>query len=789
MRRLLATLALVATPVLPAAPTVITVTDDVILASPRRLGINAGARSQWGEAQILKNLVDNPGFEGGLYGTVFHAAAGATANRVEADFWDTAWNNDQYAIGMPEGFWTGAAYEIVFGPAASRAGTISGFTHENGHYTFHLDGSGAAPQRWDVLFARRAMASPEWAAEPRPGSPGVQSRRLRFLGEAWQSDFQWYMDSFWRDSDRTAGKLFLVRGPWRLRLWARGNRDGALLRVRFFREGEATFFEETIALTTAWQEIVRDFTVPGGADTLGDYTVDEYHPLIGFLMGVPSAGDEVFVDDLEIARSDHANPTVFTDAFVERLRTLRPGVLRDWKTSDFGNTLENLIAPPFARRRTGHRPHEREASQWGYSMHEFFELCREIGAEPWQVIPPTLAPEDLPALVEYLAAPADGAHPWADRRAALGQTAPWTDVFPQIHIEFGNELWGSASGGDPFMGASLLGGERLGRIAHDRFALLRAHPLFDDDEINLIIGGQAGFPGRQQEIEANSTHHRTLALAPYFGILDTHATEAEIYGPLFARPVDDVTAGRVRESWNFLQSAGHGTGLAIYEINFHTTHPGPPIDLRNDYLTGAGGAVALPLHMLHLMRAFRCDLQAAFSALGFAFRLENGDHARLWGMLRDLEATGRARPTWLGVELANRAIAGDLVTAVHSGDDPIWHQPAINGISAAQDVPLLQSFAFRDGERGSVIVFNLSLTQTLPAVIDLPRTPPSTATLHRIATPSLHDDNEDAETVSIQTSEISGFADGHALDLPPHSVTAIVWPGESASLATGQGWR
>ena len=104
-----------------------------------------------------------------------------------------------------------------------------------------------------------------------------------------------------------------------------------------------------------------------------------------------------------------------------------------------------------------YRPHERQASQWGYSLHEFLELCQEVGAEPWYVVPPTFSAADVLGLVEYLAAPADPAHPWAERRAALGQAAPWTTVFPSLHLEYGNELWGAASGSDPFFGASLLG--------------------------------------------------------------------------------------------------------------------------------------------------------------------------------------------------------------------------------------------------------------------------------------------------------------------------------------------
>ncbi len=160
------------------------------------------------------------------------------------------------------------------------------------------------------------------------------------------------------------------------------------------------------------------------------------------------------MDDVTLYRSGDANPTVFTDTFVNRLKELNPGILRDWDNHQFGNTLDNELAVPWARKTTGFRPDERVAIEYAYSLHEFLELCQEVGAEPWHVIPPTSSPADLVNLLEYLAGTADGAHPYADRRATLGRSTPWTDIFPIIHLEFGNELWGSADPSDPFWGAS-----------------------------------------------------------------------------------------------------------------------------------------------------------------------------------------------------------------------------------------------------------------------------------------------------------------------------------------------
>jgi hypothetical protein len=766
--------------------TVVEIQDDVQVPDVKRLGINVGSRSQWGAAQFLKNIINNPGFEPGVYGSVAHVAEGSGGQRIVQDFWDTSWNNDQYGIGQPEGFWNGADYEIVYGPAEGRSGTITNFTHENDRYTFYLDSDGTVPDQWDVMFVRRewdGMAGiTDWAipdaTTTRPDSPGEQSLHLLFPDEAWRAPYVFYMDSSWRDGDRSSGKLFIIQGNWHLEFWAKGGKDGDQLRARFFREGEADFVDETVTLTTEWQKYEFDVFVPAGTDPVGPYGPDDYHPLLGFgfyfLYG--EEDDTAWVDDVALYSADHTNPTVFTDAYVDRLKELRPGVLRNW-SNQFGSTLDVQLAAPWARKTQGYRPHERVPGAYGYSLHEFLELCHEVGAEPWYVIPPTFSPEDMDGLVEYLAAPADGTHPYADHRAALGQAAPWTEVFPTIHLEFGNELWGAASGGDPFMGASLLGGTRLGQIAHDRFAVLMDNPYYDADRINLIIGGQAGYPGRQGEIDSNSFNHDTIALAPYFGVLDEYGSDDEIYYPLFARPFDDVGAGRVRESWDYMLGVGQGTGLAVYELNFHTTNPddGASIDVRNDYVAGAGGAIALPLHMLVYLRDLQIRDQCAFSSLQYAYRMSNDEYVRLWGMLRDLEATGRKRPTWLGVELANRAVQGDMLVTVQGGDNPSWHQSVSNGVENEIDVNYVQSFAFRDGERYSVVLFNLHLDEAQRVQLALPAPPKRQATLYQIAPSSIHADNEDAEEVTIQAQALDDLSDFYELDLPAHSVTALTW--------------
>lgn len=767
-----------------ALNTTIQISETVRLSGAKRLGMNLGAQNQWGADQLLKNVIGNPGFEAGEYAMIFLTEEGATATRLQADNWQTIWNNDTWLIGQPIGFWNDATFEILSGPAIGRTGVISTFTHEDERYTFHLDGEGAIPNPEDAVIVRRQVPGYYGDYQPfnmadltqvRPGSPGAQSLRLLPPDEAWQASWSYGMDSYWRDGDRTAGKLVIADGDWHFSIWARAENISDTLTIRFLREGSPDFLNETIVLNNEWQQITRDFSVPVGGDPGGPFNLDGYHPILLVVLQISPSAGSVWVDDIVLERSGAENPTVFTDNFVNRLREFRPGIVRDWSRELLGNSLDNQLAEAWARRMSNFTPGERVAAHYHYSFHDFLTLAAEVDAEPWYVIPPTFSATELQNLIAYLAAEA-GTHPYADRRVALGQNAPWTTIFPTIHLEFGNEMWGSNSGGDPFAGATLRGGERLGQVAHARLGVIRNSPFFDATRFNLIIGSQVTVPFRTNEIESNSANHDSVALAPYFGGLTTWNNDEERFYPLYARSQQDVTAtGWVGEAHGYLDAAEQGTEMAIYEINFHTTGGDSPLDVRNDFVTSQGGALALPLYMLTYQHDLGIRNQAVFGAAQFSLPVEGrpSEFVRLFGTLRDLEATGRKRPTWLAAELANRAIGGDMLQTIY--DSPTWHQSPINGVAAEMDVPYLHVFAFRNGDDYAAMLFNLHLTATHTVTLNLPTAVQITATLQTLATPDLYANNEESEMVAIQSVQLGDFAQNYSLPLAPHSATVLLW--------------
>jgi len=179
-----------------------------------------------------------------------------------------------------------------------------------------------------------------------------------------------------------------------------------------------------------------------------------------------SNGSNVLLDDVSLEKASDINPTVFRDDVVKVLKELRPGLLRYW-SGQLGDTLENQISPPFARRRTGYSASRTEQDQLQYGLYDFLQLCSVIGADPYYVAPITFSPDEMQNLIQFLAGSADT--PYGTKRAALGRTRLWTETFRKIHIEFGNEAWNPI-----FKGGVIEDPRAYGNRANELFRAARA---------------------------------------------------------------------------------------------------------------------------------------------------------------------------------------------------------------------------------------------------------------------------------------------------------------------------
>lgn len=759
--------------------TVVTVSDTVKMPNAKRLGINIGSYDQYGAGQYLRNLIPNPGFEAGEVAMLFLVGSDSNATRLKPNGWNGFWNHH------PNGFWNGAQYEIISGPARGKIGTVSRYAFEGGNYTFYVNGNSIQPNVKDAVIVRQQVPGYNTetptgfesveTTERRPGSPGLQSLRIKSSG--WEPGFAVPFDSFARDADSSAGKLNIVEGVWQFEVWVKPTTANQSVEVKFLRHREAIFFHEVFELQPGWQKIERKFRVEPGTDE--PIFSGKVNPL-AFELRVASENGDILIDDAELARIDNRYPTAFSDHFVELLRDLQPGVIRNWG-HQYGSTLDNQLAVPWARKTNDFRPNplniDRFPVKFHYSLHEFLELAKVLNTEAYYVVPPTWTAGELQNLIAYLSAPA-GSHPYANKRVELGQHAPWTSVLPQIHLEFGNEMWGGNTSGDPFAGGTFWDGYHLGEIASSRLGIMRNSPYFNAGKTTLVLGGQAGFPERQLEIESSSATHDAIAVAPYYAShINTYGSGQQFLMSLLARPTQQVAEhGKMAKSSNYVTSQGRSTELSVYEISSHLTHGNMPTFERNRLVAGFPMGLLMPLHMLNYQAELGVRTQAAFTALQYSWEMPGKykERVKLWGLLRDSEATQRKRPAWLGMEIVNKAIGGNFLVTEQSGANPTWTQHPLNEIEQTIEVEYIDSFAFKRGNSYAVILFNLDLNRPQPVELRLPFNPSGSANVHTLGANYIYDNNEDDENIRIVTEQ-QFIGRNSTLTLPKHSITVIEW--------------
>lgn len=562
-------------------------------------------------------------------------------------------------------------------------------------------------------------------------------------------------------------------GIWHVRLWAKTKAGKPSFRV-VLKEIAGAFNQKVEApVTEAWKQYDLKLEAKGVRADLN------------MLFELRCSGGEVLVDDIEIWKEEESrNPTVFRDIVVDPLKKLHPGILRYLQMG--GSDFETNLRPPLKQLgwtrewKEFANPGRNSGDGYPFNLHDFYVLCEYIGADPWYCIPGTLHQEEINTLMEYLGAPADVGY--GKVRAELGHTKPWTEVFRNIYVEYGNEAWNSAG---YYVTGSFNGPDHW----KDMTALGKASPHYRKNVL-FVGGSQAGWPEVAQNVIKNSPNLDRVGMAPYLIDSLTAAdaapldTDDKLFRYVFgyADYRVDHEKGAMRRNFGYASAAN--IELAIYEHNYHTTGPavkdgGAPIELRNRYIASLGGGINLVNDSLHMMRDLKLRSQCLFNLNQKAFN----EGVKVWGFMPGLDlAAQRYRPNFLATEIANHVIAGDLVETSHAQDEPKfnpWEWETKPDRAGFGPLATLRSYAFKDGKTRGLILFNLDTTAahtvklTLPAAVR-----DGVAQAWRLAADSIAANNE-YETgepqVKVAEETIKDFASGSAIALPPHSMLALKW--------------
>jgi hypothetical protein len=676
-----------------------------VLVDAPRFGLNLGGASTWGAEQLPANVLKNPGFEAPIERSlvVVKALAGGTVTD------DTAWT------ARVDGFWDGADFEVLSGAAAGKRGRVVSYQRASagGPGVFALAPFPAGLRATDALAVTttsRSAGVPLWWSsageqrtidDARPGSGGRQAAYLK-AANGQPSRLAHHLDMLAR-----AGKLLPVQGAWQLEFWARSNSPGTRLAVVFRRHGSPAFLARDFVLGAGWQH----FVVPFSAADDGPYGPLE-------LSFEVRAGDAV-VDDAYLGEAEAAGGG-FRSATVATLRRLRPGYLRDWQ-GQLADTFDNRTADPSARRPTRHRSGDAELI-YHYSLPEFLALCAAVGARPWVVAPPLMGGED-----------------WRRLGVAIADAAR-RHGFDEVLVEFGNENWNEL-----FRPAGFMSVDTHAAVADRAFAQLQ-FGAGSYRGIVPVVNAQFVNPASWRKLASRSREAKRIAVAPYFLYRLDQTSDQQAVAAAFGDALSPLREGAAAP-------AALGKQVAVYEVNFHTTHGDASPQLRDLVVAGAHGGAALAQQLLGALLAGVRE-QSVYALAGFDAYTADRQLVRLWGVARDL-APGRLRPTGLALQMLNGAVDGDAHAAQCSGD-----AAACGALTAAWFMHPQRRQLVVVSRGGRTLRVRSGIACSQPVAVEL------------LDGSDAGRNNEQAEAVRIEPARVACDAEW-AFDLPARSVAVL----------------
>ncbi|MBI5723102.1 MAG: sigma-70 family RNA polymerase sigma factor [Planctomycetes bacterium] len=777
--------------------TVVEITDKVLIQDTRRLGINLGDNKNcdnvWsGAAMIKKRVQDN--FEGALYRQCYW---GPTCDAKGVTSWDSS--SPAWGKILLEG-----TYTLLSGPSKQTGGKLKAITTKevqgkqlayfeldkeiaegkdrNGRYALLVENLGRIRDgQFRPLMKNFATTTGNQIVigDTPPGSFGCAALCLKpdngpaFVGYA--THVQRFFDN---------------NGVWHVEFWAKTKEGAPKFTVNFgaLSAPDKPLASQTVELTNQWKKHQLTLKVEGFPDPKDvPQNQGETMGQTGVII-LQSDGGQVLLDDVEAWKDEDKNPTVFRDDAIAAIKLYNPSVLRFIQMG--GNTLENTLMPPikaysFTNTKSAEiGPYVRLVKN-PVGLHDMYQLCEYVGAEPWYCLPGTLHLDEMNAFMEYLGGPPDSK--FGKIRAELGHPKPWTETFRQIHVEFGNEAWNDSPGFQ-------CGGFNGPDYWKDLIETGKKSPYYKPNVL-FHAGTHTSVPNETVSVCKDVPNADRIAIAPYMLAMFTKAdaetlnSDEKLFRWTFSQALHRSLAEGSFLTSTYQATKAAGKELSIYEFNHHTTMGDGPDGPRNTIVTSLAGGVNVANTMLLMLKLQGIRIQNLYSLAQYDFKYQDPrsrteGQVRLWGTLVNMrKGKERYRPTFLGCALANKVMGGNLVETVHTGANP-----AFQGIGKTEDWRsgktlddfsgnCIWSYAFSDGKKRGLILVNVDVKENLPVEVRFQGKPKGQAKCWTMAgdTPAASNELEkDKPQVEIVESQLQ-LESGGKISLPPCSMKALAW--------------
>jgi hypothetical protein len=764
-----------------AGITTVEITDTVLVSNTMRFGVNLGTDKYYDGGALLKQR-DSVNFEGTMYrqchqGTVFTDGFGTidvTTNTITR----TGWSRTLLS----------GAFEIIAGPLAGTTGTIVAVS--NRYMRLYGSTWGTQP----LFMFDRPLALPGGATMLEDKGILVEALNVRegcfqrnLNGTYWlttstcalvQGDVPpgaagstaCRMNAGTTMRMSTSGQRYADNnGVWTSAFWAKKVSGTPNLSVQ--AQYGAT---RSVTPTGDWQRYELGFTMSGVPETPGS-------PVFTFTV----SGGTLLLDDCAVWKASETNGTAFRNDLLAFLRDYRPGIIRDLQMG--GNAVSNTILPLLSAACATSDPNDDTGPAYGqtlqdYGLHDFYGLCEQVDAEPWYSLPGTLHRAEMTQFMEYLAGPTNSG--FGALRAALGHPAPWTKTLRRIHVEFGNEAWNGIS---PYKCGGYNGPDYWSNL----IVTAKASPYYTNSVL-FHAAGQNFSATMSKSILRDTPSADRYAIAPYIlkdlTLEDTgyNDTLEKLFRWFFAYPMMSTYSNGMPAQGTVMTNTQ--VEFSVYEMNHHTVDGDAALLPQiNALMTSAGAGLNVANTMLAMLKQYGMRSQCFFTLFQEGYGSLGGTVA-LWGNSLNMRPGYELmRPTGLAQKAVNRVIGGDLLRTIHTGDDPRYTaRGRFRGYTAGStnqiltvSFPCVQSYAFREGQRHGIVLFNFDVAATQSVVLRLPVAPQDRmAGAWLLAGPTLTANNEYTSLtpqVPLQEFALNNFTNGVRLELPPVSLMAINW--------------
>ncbi len=231
----------------------------------------------------------------------------------------------------------------------------------------------------------------------------------------------------------------------------------------------------------------------------------------------------------------------------------------------------------------------------------------------------------------------------------------------------------------------------------------------------------------------------------------------------------------VLEKYNLIPKPGV-MKQAVYESGPGYALPGPGKEAEEDS-ERVGKSLALGIVTL--------DSFMSLSAQGFGpqgyFNFKMGDYWATHNNWFDLYPN----PSWEVLEMRNNHCSGQMMVVkgenIRKKDIPrqTVYKAKNSGekvaveVEGRKNIPLTQVYAFQDGKKHSILMFNRSLKESTDIVLNLPYAPSAEAKSYILTHENPKITNREEYNVKQQTQAIHDFKSGYTLTLPPSSLIII----------------